>query len=617
MAAGPDLPLDLTRLRAAYAAGRLDPQRLIEALSPALAASDGDAVWISRLDEAGLRARALGLAAMAPAERGPLWGVPFAVKDNIDVAGLATTAGCPAFAYRPETDAPVVARLLAAGAILLGKTNLDQLATGLVGVRSPYGTAKNPFGAHLVPGGSSSGSAVAVACGLASFALGTDTAGSGRVPAGFNNIIGLKPTRGLLPTTGVVPACRSLDCVSVFALTAADALAVLDVAAGPDPADAFGRTGTQRPLSPDERPLRVGVPKTADLTWHGDDAYAGSFAAFLALQAWLAPRAVDTGALREAALLLYAGPWVAERLAAIEGFLARHADEMLPVTRAIIEGGRRFSAVDTFRAMDRLEALRRDAERLFQAIDVLIVPTAPTLPSRAAVEAEPVAVNSVLGTWTNFVNLLDLAAIAVPAGFTVDGRPFGVTLIAPAWRDRALAGLAQSIQRQTGLGLGATGHRLPEAEPTITPPPAAGILLFVVGAHLRGEPLHHELLAQGATFAGEAVTACDYRLKALSTIPAKPGLVRVGDGTGAAVPGELWRLPLEGFARFVAAIPPPMAIGSVELLDGRRVRGFLCEPVALDGAQDITSSGGWRAWRRAAADAQPSGRVSPPVAQSR
>jgi allophanate hydrolase len=414
-------PLDLTRLRAAYAAGSLSPCRLVERLLPRLAASDADAVWITRVPDGELRARAAALEQMPAAERGALWGVPFAVKDNIDVAGLPTTAACPDFAYLPPRS-----------------------TTGLVGVRSPYGVARNPFDSAFVPGGSSSGSAVAVAAGLATFALGTDTAGSGRVPAAFNNIVGLKPTKGLIPTQGVVPACRSLDCVSIFALTAADADAVLAVAGGFEPADPFSRTAPQRPAH-GFAGLALGVPKPEQRLFFGDAAAEALYAAALARATGLGARLVeiDLAPFLETAALLYAGPWVAERAAAVGKFLATHPDSVWPTTRAVIETASRFSAVDAFEGAYRLAELTRATEPVWQEVDALLLPTAPTIYRVAELAAEPILLNSRLGTYTNFVNLLDLAALALPAGFRPDGMPLGVTLVAPAWSDLLLAGLGQ------------------------------------------------------------------------------------------------------------------------------------------------------------------------------
>ena len=598
------VPLDLTRLKASYAAGALTPTALVESLLPRLAASDADAVWITRLPDAALRARAAELEALPPAARGPLWGVPFAVKDNIDVAGLPTTAACPAFAYLPERNATAVQRVLDAGGILVGKTNLDQFATGLVGVRSPYGVARNPFDADYIPGGSSSGSGVAVSTGLVSFAFGTDTAGSGRVPAAFTNIVGLKPTKGLISTAGLVPACRSLDCISVFALTAADSAAVLEVAGGFDAGDVFSRRGAQA-AGREFAGLRVGVPGPSERQFFGDAAAAALYEAAL-------ERATDLGAelveieiapFLATAELLYAGPWVAERTAAVGAFLDANPDAFWPTTRAVIETGRRFSAVDAFAGQYRLAECARATAPVWERIDVLLLPTTPTIYRVAELAAEPILLNSRLGTYTNFVNLLDLCGIAVPAGFRPDGLPQGVTFLAPAWSDRMLAGLGQAWQRATALPLGATGAALP-GEPDLAAAGPGEIQLAVVGAHLSGGPLNHELVGAQGRLLRTTRTANTYRLYALpGTVPAKPGMVGGRQAAGEGIEVEVWGLPPAGFGALVARVPPPLAIGTVELRDGSRVKGFLCEEHALSGAKDITAHGGWRAYLKALAAA--------------
>jgi len=484
--------------------------------------------------------------AAARAAKGPLAGRPFAVKDNIDVAGLPTTAACPAFSYVAKRTAPAVQKLLDAGAVLVGKTNLDQFATGLVGTRSPYGACRNAFDPAYISGGSSSGSAVAVALGMADFALGTDTAGSGRVPAAFNDLVGLKPTRGLVSTEGVVPACRSLDCVSVFAKTCTEALGVLDLVASPfegvDPAPRF--------LVPNE------------LEFHGDREYERLFSAAVARLGKATE--IDFAPFLEVQPLLY-GPWVAERTA--EGF---PLDAMLPVTRQIIESGKRYSAADLFKAQHRLEELK--AQCRFDG--VLVVPGAPTIYRIAEVEANPIELNSRLGRYTNFVNLLDLAAITVPAGFRNDGLPFGITLIGAAFSDRSLAALAARFH----------------GEPEISH--SAKLKLAVVGAHLSGMPLNHQLTERGARLVRAARTAPAYRLYALDRL--RPGLVR--EAGGASVEVEVWEMPRAAFGSFVAEIPPPLGIGTLELEDGERVKGFLCEAYAVREAKDITSFGGWRAY---------------------
>lgn len=590
-------PLDLTSLSAAYAAGTCSPVRLVEALLPRLEASDADAVWITRTGPEALRARAAALEAQPVAERGPLWGAPFAVKDNIDVAGLPTTAGCPDYAYTPERSATAVERLLAAGAIVVGKTNLDQFATGLVGVRSPYGVARNPFDPAYIPGGSSSGSGVAVSAGLASFALGTDTAGSGRVPAAFANIVGLKPTKGLLSTSGLVPACRSLDCISIFALTSADAASVLAVAGGFDATDPYSRTEPQLA----ERPfagLRIGVPSPAKREFFGDNAAAAIYGEALALARTLGAALVevDLAPFLATAELLYAGPWVAERTAAVGAFLAAKPEAIWPTTRSVIETGHRFSAVDAFNGQYRLAELARATLPVWQQADVLMLPTTPTIYRVEDVVAKPILLNSRLGTYTNFVNLLDLCALALPAGFRPNGLPQGMTLMAPAWSDRMLCGLGRAWQRATAFGLGATGWSLPE-EPAAAATASDEVRLAVVGAHLTGGALNHELTSLGARLVCATRTAGCYRLYALpDSRPPKPGMVRGDDLASAGIEVEVWALSRPAFGSFVAGVPAPLTIGMVQLADGSRVKGFLCEEHAVAGAEDITALGGWRAY---------------------
>lgn len=600
--------LDLAALQAAYRTGELTPSALVENLLDRLEAAGDDGVWIARAHPDALRARAAELdAAVREGTAGPLAGIPFAVKDNIDAAGLATTAACPAYAYVPERSAPAVERLEAAGALLVGKANLDQFATGLVGARSPYGTARNPIDARLIPGGSSSGSAVAVSAGLVSFALGTDTAGSGRVPAAFTGIIGLKPTRGLVSTRGVVPACRSLDCVSVFALTVADARAVLEVVARHDPEDPWSRRAPAGPARPPGAP-RVGVPAARGLDVAGDAEAArlhGEAAERLqALGAELIE--VDLGPFREVGELLYGGPWVAERLATAGDFVNARPDEIHPVTRAVLASGHDHSAVDAFRAVHRLAELRRAIEPVWERVDMLLVPSTPTTFTLEEVAADPLGTNARLGVYTNFVNLLDLCALALPAGRRGDGAPLGATLIAPAFADGLLAEVGEGFQQALGEPLGATGHPLPA--PTGPSPQAdqsgAGerVELVVVGAHLSGEPLNHQLTDLGGELVAATRTAPAYRLHALPAdggVPPRPALVRTADGDGTSVEAEVWALSVERFGQLVAAIPPPLAIGTIALRDGTERKGFVCETHALRDAPDISHHGGWRAYLRA------------------
>ena len=579
-------PLGIAALRAAYASGA-SPQAVVGRIHDAIARRGDDHVWIHVVPRAHAEAEAARVAERrARGEALPLYGLPFAVKDNIDVAGLPTTAGCPDFAYAATTTAPVVQRLLDAGAILIGKTNLDQFATGLVGVRSPYGTPINPFGAAWVPGGSSSGSAVAVAAGLSSFALGTDTAGSGRVPAAFNDLVGIKPTRGLVSARGVVPACRTLDCVSIFSRTVADGAEVLAVAAGYDPDDPYSRPAAPPATAP-PWPPRVGVPRRADLEFFGDADAARLFE--VVREHWRGLGAalveIDFAPFRDAARLLYQGAWVAERYAAIRAFVDARPEALHPVTRAIIEGARALSAADAFDAAYALAALRRRADTAWESIDVLLTPTTGTVYSVAAVEADPIRLNANLGHYTNFVNLLDLCAVAVPAGVLPSGVPWGVTLVGPAFQDDRLLRLAARFRG--------------EADPAPALAPAGPtVRLAVCGAHLRGLPLNAQLTGLGGRLERATRTAASYRLYALpGGPPARPGLVRVARG-GAAIEVEVWALPADAFGPFVAGIPAPLGIGTVTLEDSSTVPGFLCEAWAIEGAADITTFGGWRAYIR-------------------
>ena len=535
----------------------------------------------------------------ATAEGRPLEGLRFAVKDNIDVEGFPTTAACPAFASDAKSHAQVVQRLLDAGALLVGKTNMDQFACGLNGTRSPYGPVPNSFDPRYVSGGSSSGSAWTVAVGAVDFALGTDTAGSGRVPAGLNNIVGLKPTKGLVSTRGVLPAAQSVDCVSIFARTVDLAARVLAVAMGYDALDPYSR-----PLSPATTPLpsslRLGVPST--LEFFGDAASAEAFADSLGQLEKLGAQTVpiDYTPLAKAADLLYDSAMVAERYAAVRPFFDAHADEVIEPVRSILARGKTYSAADLVDAQIRLRALAQQVAPMWDGIDILVVPTAPTHYTIEAMQADPVVLNRNLGAYTNFVNLLDYAAISVPTSLRSDGLPFGVTLIGPCGSDFQLAELAQRIHHATGLMQGATGVALPApgALPVIAAPAASEkIKVAVVGAHLSGMPLNGQLTERGAVLLRETLTAAQYRLYALpGTVPPKPGMVRVPAAEGAALIVEIWEMPSATYGSFVALIPAPLGIGTLVLADGSSVQGFVCESIALDGAEDITHHGGWRSY---------------------
>ena len=581
---------------AAHRAGTMTPSQTVARSYRRIRDHNDPAIFISLRDEKDVLAEAERLARRDAAQL-PLYGVPVAVKDNIDVLGMPTTAACPAFSYMPTHDSTAVAKLREAGAIIIGKTNLDQFATGLVGVRSPYGIPRNAIRADLIPGGSSSGSAVAVSAGLVPLALGTDTAGSGRVPAMLNNIVGLKPSLGLVSTAGLVPACRTLDCVSVFSLTVDDAMVALKVMAGADGADPFSRNRPLAGMTSFPGGLKLGIPRNGQLIFFGDrhseKAYGEALKRWSALGAALVE--FDLEPFYETARLLYEGPWVAERYLVIRNLLASSPDSIHPVTREITVAGARLTAADTFAALYRLQALRRVAERAFAQLDAIVLPTAPTAYTTAQVAANPIELNSRLGTYTNFVNLLDLCGLALPASMRDDGIPFGITLLAPAGRDGQLASIGRVFHADTKLTIGAKSLAQPQLPPL---PASAGddIAIAVVGAHLSGMALNGELQALGGRLLEETATAPDYKLYALQTTPPKPGMLRVEHGAGSAITLELWALSPAAFGKFVAAIPPPLSIGTVRLSDGREAKGFLVEPAAINGARDISAFGGWRAF---------------------
>jgi allophanate hydrolase len=582
----------------AHRAKAVSPVETVERTFERIAAHGDPAMFISLRERAEVVAEAARLTQEGHAER-PLYGVPVAIKDNIDVKGLPTTAACPAFAYQPRADAGAVARLRRAGAIVIGKSNLDQFATGLVGVRSPYGIPRNLFDARLIPGGSSSGSAPAVGAGIVPLALGTDTAGSGRVPAALGNIVGLKPSLGLVSTAGLVPACRTLDCVSVFALTTDDAFAALTVLAGTDPADPYSRPRAPGSLGPMPNGVRLGVPLPGKRLFFGDRQAAAAYEAAIARFAGLGAAIVeiDIEPFYEAARLLYEGPWVAERYIAARSLIASAPQAMHPVTRDIILAGARPSAIDAFAAFYRLEELRRRRDHIFRSIDALLLPTVPTVYTIDQVMADPIELNSRLGTYTNFVNLLDLCGLAVPAALHADGTPFGVTLLAPGGQDALLASIGRVFHAATGLPLGALGRAQSPLAPLPVAPAAGEIPLAVVGAHIAGMPLNGELKVLGARLLETTHTAADYRLYALpGAHPAKPGLLRVAPRAGAPIEIEIWALPAATYGRFVATVPAPLSIGTIRLADGRTVHGFLVESEAVADARDISSFGGWRAY---------------------
>jgi len=598
------LLLSLTEWRNAYRSENAHPSELLQSLD----LRQDDPAWITTLDAERLKSQLDYLAALLDQAGGeisrlPLYGIPFAVKDNIDVAGWPTTAGCPEFAYIAQADAMVVKRLREAGAILVGKTNLDQFATGLVGTRSPYGAVPNSFRAEYISGGSSSGSASVVARGTVPFALGTDTAGSGRVPAGMNNIVGLKPTRGWVPTTGVMPACRTLDCVSIFALTVDDAAFVADMAGGFDATDAYSRRPSNAaPAGLPSKP-RFGVPQSPE--FFGDAEAAAAYAKALGVAEEMGAEIVplDFTLFSELASLLYEGPWVAERFAAVQSLWERNADAIHPVVREIVERANGFSATDTFNAEYRRAELSMSVDAIMTNIDALFVPTSPTIFTTEEVLADPIALNAKLGIYTNFANFADMCALALPAGMRGDGLPAGITLLARAWHDKALASFGRRwqsfIARYEGCSaLGATGRAYIAPKDSVPALQTNTVRVAVVGAHLRGMPLNHQLTSRGAAFVEATSTASEYRLYALAnSTPRKPGLVRVGpDEGGGSIAVELWDVPIGNFGSFTAEIPSPLGIGNLSLIDGRTVKGFICEPFGLSGAEDITSFGGWAAY---------------------
>jgi allophanate hydrolase len=589
--------LTIKSVLAAHAAGKKLTDTIEETYARIIA-HDDPALFIALRPKVDALAAAAALQAAGP-EGKPLYGIPFAVKDNIDVAGLPTTCACPSFAYSPPRSSFVVDRLEQAGAIAIGKTNLDQFATGLVGVRSPYGVPRNALRADLIPGGSSAGSATAVGAGLTPFSLGTDTAGSGRVPAALNGIVGLKPTLGALSTTGVSPACRTLDTVSIFALDVADAFLAFQIAAGYDAVDPWSRRLASPSLSAAPRHFRVGVPKASQRKFFGDSESEAAFARDITALEALGGSLVefDIEPFYAVARLLYEGPWVAERYAATKPLIETNPGAFYPVTRAIIESARKHDAVDAFEATYRLAVLRRQTEPAWAAFDFMAVPTIPRAYTVIEVEADPIALNSNLGAYTNFVNLLDLSAIAVPSGMRGDGLPSSLTLIGPAGTDGFLAGVAGQVQAHSGAKMGATGVAPAAPAPVPVTASPGRIEIAAVGAHLSGLPLNHELTALGGVLLREVETTPSYRLYALpGTVPAKPGLLRVAQEQGASIQAEIWGLEAEAFGRFVSQIPSPLGVGAIRFTDGTSAKGFLVEAEAVNGAKDVSQFGGWRAY---------------------
>lgn len=588
-----DIALTIPNLHAAYANGTPAAQ-VIAQIYARIAAVNDPGIFITLAPQAKVEAAAEALGAFDPDL--PLWGVPFAVKDNIDVAGYPTTAACTAFAYIASEDAFVVAQIKAAGGLFIGKTNLDQFATGLVGVRTPYGAPLNAIDPAIVPGGSSAGSGVAVAHGIVTLALGTDTAGSGRVPAALNNIVGLKPTLGALSARGVVPACRSIETVSIFGLTVEDAWRAYQVTCAYDPEDAYARPVAAPNLAPAPPVLRIGIPSPESIKFFGDEVQKASFAAAVDLLKDVGAEIseVDFAPLYAVAAMLYDGAWVAERYTVIEDLLKTDPEAILPVTRKIIGKAESLSAADAFRGMYRLKELARLTEPVLEGLDMLCVPTIPTFYTVQDLIDDPVTPNSNFGTYTNFVNLLNMCGLAVPTPVRSDGRPGSVTLLAKAGQDHLLAAAAAPVESAGRRRLGATDW--PFRPPVFKPAPRSGsITIAVCGAHMSGLPLNADLVSRGGTFVGKGTTNADYRFYALpGGPPLRPGLVRGAPGSGAAIALELWSLPPEGLGELMQTIPAPLGIGTIILSDGARVQGFICEGQAAATARDITEIGDWR-----------------------
>ena len=583
----------------AYRQQLLTPEQVIDYTFSECERYPDHNIWIERLSRAQIQVYLDQLTNHSP-DTLPLYGIPFAIKDNIDLQGIATTAACPAYSHTPEQSAFVVQQLIKAGAIPIGKTNMDQFATGLVGTRSPapWGPCKNAFNPDYISGGSSSGSAVAVALGLVSFSLGTDTAGSGRVPAAFNNIVGLKPSRGLISTTGVIPACRSLDCVSIFTTNTDDANSVLEAAVGHDSKDPYARHNpyhnNHRHYGKSSTPLKIAVPNFEQLEFFGNSTAHRLFSSSVTrlLRMGAAITEIDFTPFLNAACLLYQGPWVAERYVAIETIISRKPEALLPEIKTIIGGGKDKSAADYFKAEYQLQHYRQQAQRIFNKYDCIVTPTAGTIYRIDEVQADPIQLNSNLGYYTNFMNLLDCAAVAVPVGLLDNGCGFGITFVGPAMSDRKLLSIANAWQQQLSLPLGATQQPLPPstAHQIST---ANKISVVVCGAHLTGLPLNWQLTERGAARLEKTKTAKKYRFYALAGGPPyRPGLIR-NESNGVAVDVEVWSVPEDQFGSFVANIPAPLGIGKVELKDGRWLPGFICEPYVITDAQDISEFGSW------------------------
>ncbi|PTQ88044.1 allophanate hydrolase [Nitrosomonas ureae] len=588
---------DIASLLQCYASDELSPTQLVEAIHAEIQ-NDPDHAWISTLPLEALKgyARKVEAADMASL---PLYGIPFAIKDNIDLAGLPTTAACPAFAYSPSCSATVVKKLIDAGAIPIGKTNLDQFATGLNGTRSAYGACRNAFDPAYISGGSSSGSAVAVAKGQVCFSLGTDTAGSGRVPAAFNNLIGYKPTKGWLSTHGVVPACRSLDTVSIFAFTVVDVAHILETCVGYDAADIYSRKRKGHGFNfGTALHFRFGIPRKQHLKFFDNHDSERLFDETITRMQALGGEAVevDFEPFLEAARLLYEGPWVAERYAAIQSFFELHGDQIIAPVHEIIATAKHRSATDVFNGFYQLRRIKQQADQIWTHVDCLLTPTTGTIYSIQAIQRDPIRLNTNLGYYTNFMNLLDYAAIAVPAGFQNNGLPFGITLAAPAHQDHPLLHLAHRLQQAQLLSLGATGIAVRQDAHFPAVPGSGQVRIAVCGAHLSGLPLNGQLTSRRGRLVTSTTTSPDYRLYALpGNPPQRPGLIRVNKNEqGVPIEVEVWELPMLELGSFVAGIPAPLGIGTITLANGETLLGFVCERYAVENTLDISQLGGWR-----------------------
>ena len=598
------LPFNIASIHAAYATS-VKPGDVIDEVFRRMDAVADPGIFLSICERAAIEKVIEGLGPL-DLNKKPLWGIPFCVKDNIDVAGMQTTAACPAYTYKAAEDAFCVQLLKEAGAVLIGKTNLDQFATGLVGVRTPFPVPKNAVDPTLVPGGSSSGSAVAVAHGMVAFSLGTDTAGSGRVPAALNNIVGLKPSLGALSATGVVPACKTLDTISVFALNVDDAYRVASVAARYDDADPFSRD-ISFPSLISKANLKVGVPSPDTRRFFNDQNQSKAFEDALELLREGGAEIVDIDfkPFYEVAELLYSGTWVAERYTVVADLLKRDPDAVHATTRNVIEGANKFSAADAFLDQYKLAAYRRRLDPVIASVDLLCVPTIPTIVRMDEIERDPIEPNSRLGTYTNFVNLLDLCGIAVPVRKRADNLPGSITILAPSGGDAAAAALGRDLQVRSGVTIGATGWPVPNAEPAQALASPDEIEIAVVGAHMSGLPLNNELTRLGGRFLRATRTAANYKLFALAGgPPLRPGLVRHCDGKSIEL--ETWARPRASLSDFVTGIPHPLGIGTITLETSEQVKGFICEPIATHGATEVTHHGGWRKYLSSLQD-QPSG----------